>query len=111
MSEPADPSVLEVARKALAYGYTVTAAAAKAHIARETLQRWLKDDATLVEARAEGQRKLEAAVLKEARKDGRFALQVLTIRSRAWQKREHVRHSGGVKVSWPNVKEAPSDGF
>ena len=111
MKQP-DMEARAVAREALADGHTVTGAAAKAGVARETVQRWLKDEPDLKAARAEGQSKLEDVVLEGAKTDPRLALEILRCRSRAWQKRELVKHSGQVGVKWPTVpKGEGSDGF
>lgn len=105
------PDQVDLARAALRRGYTVTAAAAKAGVARETLQRWLKEDHTLCDARGHGRARLERAVLRDAMKDGRLALEVLSRRCRAWQKKDNVKLGGSVQVAWPNVQEGQGDGF
>ena len=80
-----------MARAALARGHTVTAAAARAGVTRETLQGWLCESDALRQARAEGRALLEGAVLSDAMTDGRLALEVLSRRYRVWQKRDLVK--------------------
>ena len=88
------------ARLALQRGYTVTAAAAYAGVSRRQLYDWMasKDFGDgLCKARARGQQALERSVLRDAKKDGRLALEVLSRRCRAWQRKDHLNVDAKVK--------------
>lgn len=98
----------ELARAALRLGLTVTAAAARAGIARETLHAWMREDHTLREARDLGMGQLEEVVLREALNDPDMALRVLSVRCpKAWGKKDRIeaKHSGKVRLDAEVVNE------
>jgi transposase-like protein len=95
-----DADAVELARAALARGLTVTTAAARAGVSRETLYQWMRQSDALRQARAMGMGQLEEVVLTEALKDGELAMKVLAVRRpKAWGRKDNMRVTGEVKHS------------